>query len=48
MIIRTGRRLGRLRNLSNPLAAAVRNLVMKYGPSRLREGAFKRTVTTEM
>lgn len=48
MIVRTGRRLGRLWNLGNPVAVAVRNVVLKYGPSRLMEGAFKRTVTTDM
>lgn len=48
MIVRTGRRLGRMWNLSNPIAVAVRNLIMKYGPSRLMEGAFKRTVATDI
>lgn len=48
MIVRAGRRLGRLWNLKNPFAVAVRNFVLKYGPSRLMEAPFRRTITTEM
>jgi 2-polyprenyl-6-methoxyphenol hydroxylase-like FAD-dependent oxidoreductase len=48
MVVRTGRRLGRMWNLSNPIAVAVRDVVLKYGPDRLMEGAFKRMVTTDL
>lgn len=48
MVVRTGRRLGRMWNLSNPLAVKLRDLVFKYGPDRLMEGAFKRMVITDI
>jgi 2-polyprenyl-6-methoxyphenol hydroxylase-like FAD-dependent oxidoreductase len=48
MVVRTGRRLGRVWNLSNPIAVALRDVVMKYGPDRLMEGAFERMVTTDL
>lgn len=48
MVVRTGRRLGRLWNLSNPVAVTVRNVLFRYGPDRLLDGAFKRMVTTDM
>ncbi len=48
MVVRTGRRLGRMWNLSNPIAVAVRDLVMQYGPDRLMESTFKRMVTTDL
>ena len=48
MVVRTGRRLGRMWNLSNPVAVTMRNLLFKYGPDRLMEGAFKRMVTTDI
>jgi len=34
--------------LSNPIAVTLRDLVMKYGPDMLMEGAFKRMVTTDL
>ncbi len=48
MVVRTGRRLGRMWNLRNPLAVRLRDIVLKYGPDRLMDGAFKRMVVTDL
>lgn len=47
-VVRTGRRLGRMWNLSNPIAVTLRDVLLKYGPDRIMEGAFARMVTTDL
>lgn len=48
MIVRSSRRMGRMLHLSNSIAVGARNLLMKYGPNRLMEGALKRNTITDI
>lgn len=48
MIVQSSRRMGRMLHLSNPIAATARNLLWKYGPDRLLEGALDRTTAADI
>lgn len=48
MIVRMGRRMGRMLHLSNPIAVAARNTLFKYAPDRLFERAWTRAIATDI